>query len=380
MATVWKHPKSSYWTACYTNKDGKQVKRSTKSKDRNDALTIALEWERLEQQARRGALIIAQAQKVVNELVEKTTGETILAPSVEKYLNEWADSKPNKGTAERYKNTVKLFLKHLGEKSKQPLTAITPIHIEGFLKARLDAGVAPKTAVIDVKSLSSAFSRAERYQIILKNPVRAVPLPKHESSEREVFTHEQVGMMVKSNRLESEWPTLILLGYYIGARLSDCVHMRWDNVDMKKGLIKYNQQKTGKTVTIPIHVQLFEHLLDLINMLDEQPAGFLCPKLALKTSGGKHGLSEAFKRIVKRAGIDTQVVQGKGSRKFSKLTFHSLRHSFNSTMANAGISAEVRMKLTGHSSFAMNNRYTHFEMRPLQSAIETIPAIFTKDE
>ena len=66
-------------------------------------------------------------------------------------------------------------------------------------------------------------------------------------------------------------------------------------------------------------------------------------------------------------------VQGKGIRKFSKRTFHSLRHSFNSALANAGVSEEVRMKLTGHSSKAMNARYTHLDVGRLKNAMTTLP-------
>ena len=67
-----------------------------------------------------------------------------------------------------------------------------------------------------------------------------------------------------------------------------------------------------------------------------------------------------------KAGLDPMIVQGKGSRNFTKRTFHSLRHSFNSALANAGVAEEVRMKLTGHSSKAMNTRYTHLEIGTLK--------------
>jgi len=379
MASLWKHPKSKYWTACYTDKEGKQVKRSTKNTDRNNAMTVALEWERVEQQARAKTLSTAQVQKVFNEVVAKTTGESIYAPSVTTYLAEWVENKRAKnapGTVERYEHTVEIFVKHLGENAKLPITAVTPVHVERFLKHRLCNGIAPKTAIIDIKTLSTAFNRALRYGIILSNPVLAVELPKDDSSTREVFTHEQVGLMLKHVPYDSDWFTLILLGYYTGARLSDCVNMRWDNVNLKKGLISYQQKKTGKQVVIPIHVRLYEHLELMAEFHSE---GFLCPKIAAKTSGGKHGLSESFKRILKRAKIDTQTVQGKGSRMFSKLTFHSLRHSFNSALANAGINQEIRMKLTGHSSAMMNNRYTHHDMRPLQNAINSLPELTETD-
>ena len=71
-------------------------------------------------------------------------------------------------------------------------------------------------------------------------------------------------------------------------------------------------------------------------------------------------------------------VPGKGTRNFTKRTFHSLRHSFNSVLANAGVAEEVRMKLTGHSSKAMNMRYTHLEVRTLKIAVTSLPLFGAK--
>jgi integrase len=60
----------------------------------------------------------------------------------------------------------------------------------------------------------------------------------------------------------------------------------------------------------------------------------------------------AFKRIMERAGIDDGVARersGQRGHKVSRLSFHSLRHSFTSALANANVPAEVRQKLTGHA-------------------------------
>jgi integrase len=62
-------------------------------------------------------------------------------------------------------------------------------------------------------------------------------------------------------------------------------------------------------------------------------------------------------------------------RSQSSLSFHSLRHSFNSAMANAGVSSEVRQKLTGHASAKMNAQYTHHELDELRAAVSVIPRV-----
>jgi integrase len=59
-------------------------------------------------------------------------------------------------------------------------------------------------------------------------------------------------------------------------------------------------------------------------------------------------------------------------RRFTAKTFHSLRHGFVSSMANAGVSKELRMKLAGHTTDAVAEKYTHREVRILREAVESI--------
>lgn len=45
MASVWKHPKSQFYSACWNEPGGKRVKRSTKLMDKDAALELAKRWE-----------------------------------------------------------------------------------------------------------------------------------------------------------------------------------------------------------------------------------------------------------------------------------------------------------------------------------------------
>ncbi len=76
-----------------------------------------------------------------------------------------------------------------------------------------------------------------------------------------------------------------------------------------------------------------------------------------------------------KAGIfskeDNRKLTGKG-RRFNNLTFHSLRHTFVSRLANAGVTKELRMKLSGHTS-EVHQRYTHHEMNALKKAMLQAP-------
>lgn len=374
MASLIKRRKSQFWIACYTDRNGRQLKRSTKTTDKAAALKIVVELERVERLAREGHASTFHFQKIVSDVTREVIGEALPSPSISDYLNDWLKSivkKNTESTIERYTNTVNRFLEFLGATVKQPARSLTPTHIDRFLNHRLQSGLAPKTAIIDVKTLSIALRRAENFGIIDKNPAPAVKLPKAVSSERAIFSAADLHKLVNAAP-NQDWQTLIYLGFYVGARLGDCVTMTWENVDTDSGLLTYTQRKTGKRVVVPIQITLLRHLL---TVAESHQTGFLCPSLAAKTPGGKHGLSESFKRIVKRAEIDLQTVQGKGARKFSRRTFHSLRHSFSSALANAGVSEEVRMQLTGHSSRDIHSKYTHLNIEPLKNAITSLPRI-----
>ena len=373
MATVFKRDASPFWFACYPDRNGKTVRKSTKTSDRAAATRMSLEWERAEQAAREGHASIATFQKVMSDISEKVMGEALPSMSIRQYFEEWLSYLPRTNapaTVERYSHTARLFLESLGKVADQPLRGIQSRHIEIFLHKRMDQGSAPKTAIVDVKAIGGALRRAERYGYIDKNPVPAVKLPKAASTEREVFTLDEIHQLVKAAP-DEDWQTLILLGAFTGARLGDCLRLTWDNLIPEHKVLLFRQAKTDKDVMLPIHADLLIHL----NRLSRTgTVGPLCRSLANKSQAGKHGLSEGFKRIVRRAGIDLMVVKGKGSRNFARRTFHSLRHTFSSMLATRGVSEELRMRLTGHSSRDIHQRYTHLNTATLQEAIDTIPA------
>jgi integrase len=138
------------------------------------------------------------------------------------------------------------------------------------------------------------------------------------------------------------------------------------------GTLTFRQSKTGKATVVPLAADLRAHLESLAG---DQAEEFIMPTLANRRPGGRNGLSGTFVRLVEKAGLDPRYVEAKGKR-FAKLSFHSLRHSFNSALANAGVSQEVRMKLTGHQTTAMNSNYTHHELETLGNAVAKLPSIF----
>ena len=60
---------------------------------------------------------------------------------------------------------------------------------------------------------------------------------------------------------EGDWRGLILSGYFTGGRLVDLARLILDDIDLSEKTITFLQRKTGSSVQIPIHQDLYEYLL-----------------------------------------------------------------------------------------------------------------------
>ena len=267
------------------------------------------------------------------------------------------------------------FKKHLGKKAHLNLSAVSLKDVRAFRDLIAQSGHAPTTVNGTMKILSVPFNAALRLGYIPVNPCLGVDALRDDAhTEKDVFTAEQVEKLIEA--AAGDWRGVILTAYYTGLRLRDVVDLKWDSFDFENSRLKVKTSKTGAEVEIPLHPEIVE-------WLKTQPRGIgkaaVFPTLTGKTGGGKSGLSMAFKRIIDKAGIKGRVLRQKAEdgagRTQSSLSFHSLRHSFNSALANNGIAQEIRQKLTGHATAKMNSKYTHGMHEQMKEAVNSIPGL-----
>lgn len=89
----------------------------------------------------------------------------------------------------------------------------------------------------------------------------------------------------------------------------------------------------------------------------------------------KWRISHGLELIFKAAHIETSVkIEGRRTRT-PEATFHSLRHTFVSLAANAGVPLPVVQSIVGHSSTAMTRHYYHENEEMLRQAVAAIPSL-----
>lgn len=372
MASLTKDSRSPFWICCYTSADRRQLKVTTKKTDRKKAWEFCLAIERAEELAKDRLLTEQHAKKIIGEILERTTGAGIRNDTAEQWFAHWLEIKQavrSKHTMLRYRQVVRDFLESLGHKARLPLAHVTSRDVLKYRDLITESGSTGRTANLAMQVVSSALNAAARQHLIPSNPATALESLAIKSVEKAMFTPQQVSKL--AGAATGDWRVAILLGYYTGARISDVANLRWSAVDWNKKLIRFTATKTKKPITIPLHPQLERELLKKPGIGN----ALMFPTLAGKETGGGQGLSRQFSAIMANADIDPRRAGDGGRRRLSGLSYHSLRHSFNSVMANAGVAQEIRQKLTGHSSAEMNKTYTHIELEPLRAAIAVLPAI-----
>lgn len=206
--------------------------------------------------------------------------------------------------------------------------------------------------------------------------------PKDSHSRRELTMDELKRLLAVAQRHENmEWYKLFLIGIYTGLRLGDCCRLDWSCINLPHGIIQLIPSKTrrhahGQPITIPIHPTLAAALVGNAETgLGISITGPVLPTIAEIYSRARWQVSQELARIFRKANITMSVrIEGR-KHKTPEASFHSLRHTFVSLAANAGIPLHIVQSIVGHESTTMTRHYYHESIDALRSAVNAIPAL-----
>lgn len=383
MAFLVKHPQSRYWVAGFYDATGKRRRRSTKveatEKNRRKAMKIAEEYEA----AAKNLRTARQVRKVITELHQELTGTDMPSATVREYSVLWLERKRNEvkpSTLAFYRAKTNSFLEFLGERADREISEVTNTDIVSF-RDDLAEKVVAKTTNHTVKAIRSFFGDAKLEGYIFENPcdgVKSVRTKVSEITEVRPFTIEELRAVLSV--ADEEWRSMILFGVYTMLRMADIAKLTSASIDWKQEVIRVHISKTEKPQVIPLAKPLLKHLqsIDRLKSSEEEPVHVRSYEAVMK-NGRTQTLSRQFVSIMAKAGLRKPVSSrntGKGrdkKRNRNSLNFHSLRHTGNSLLANAGVSRELRKSITGHTSDSIHDGYTHIEVGAQRNVLDELP-------
>jgi integrase len=381
MASIWKHPKSRFWTACFTDGHGRRRRVTTKSTDRKIARKIADEFER----ASRNERTLQHFEERLRSFQEEFSGKPFARQSLAAFCKEWLEEKQPSVSVSTYKfyhKAVEKILTYFGERrAAEPINAVTRADLVGFRNA-LAKEVSSGTANHDLVAIKAIFRTARQTGCIAEDPAELIK-PVRELrvgsplSSRRPFAIPELQTLLAT--CDAEWRSMIKIGLYSGGRLGDIALLRWLNVDLERGELRFEARKTGKRVLIPLVGALRTHIEGLPSSDDSR--AFLHPRAAasMERRNSSAGISQQFGELLELAGLRPLKERGgcgAGTRRsFSPLSFHSLRHTAVTLLKDAGIPQATVMELVGHSTVEMSALYTHVGRESLERAATALPLL-----
>lgn len=303
------------------------------------------------------------------------------------FLREHIKARRKERTAIGYES---LLRKHaypqIGQLKAEALTRADVARLHASLKG------SPHTANRVVAVLGSMYSYAQKNELVPENsnPTRGIEKFPEEGRERYLSSAElqRLGAALvegetiglpwefdptdpKSKHVPREWKgqrekldpyaaAAIRLLLLTGARLREILDLRWNYVDLERGLLFLPDSKTGKKTIVlsSAALAIVEHLAE------DSREGQKCSGYVIRgIEDGKprYDLKRPWEAIRRHAKLD-------GAR------LHDLRHTFASLGAGASLGLPIVGKLLGHSQPQTTARYAHLDADPLRRASNIIGA------
>jgi integrase len=184
------------------------------------------------------------ATKLAKALSNRADGLTFDAKNLTlgKYLDLWLKESVQDTvrltTYQGYERIVRLHIKPALGRIK--LDKLTPVHVRGLYRERLEAGLAPRMVQLVHTTLHKALKQAVADTLIPRNVTEAVRAPRPVKKEMKPLSPDQARTLLelaRGERLEA----LYALALTTGMRQGELLGLKWDDVDMEAGILQVQQ-------------------------------------------------------------------------------------------------------------------------------------------
>jgi integrase len=201
-----------------------------------------------------------------------------------------------------------------------------------------------------------------------------------ENNTREGFIEREDYLALKA-ALPSHLRPILTTAYFTGMRLGEILSLKWSQADLNRRLIRLEPSDTKNNTarTIYLAEELYQALaelkalrdwrwpdVELVFLRDGQPIkGF---KKAWQTACVAVGLGKKEERTAKR---DKKGRMRKEYR-YEGLLFHDIRRSAIRNLVRAGVPERVAMRISGHKTRSVFDRYNIVSESDLEQAARSL--------
>jgi site-specific recombinase XerD len=244
-------------------------------------------------------------------------------------------------TQESYINAVAALSRHYGHSPH----LLSDGQVRAYLVGLHQRGLSRSTVNVAISALR-VF-----YRDLLKRPVARIeeclPRPRKVTRRARVYSREELGSLFVTGCRSLRDRAFLMTVYGAGLRLNEACHLKFEDVESSRGMLRVNQGKGNKDRYTVLSPWLLEVLRDYWRQFRPQ-GSWLFPALRLQDKPMVDGSAQLiFCRALKRAGLP------------NRGGIHCLRHSFATHLLEDGVDVLTIKKLMGHANFATTAGYLH---------------------
>jgi integrase len=320
--------------------------------------------------------VVAKGGDPASDMAEKQAAATF-KEVVDLFLKEHVSAKRKSSTAVGYASLLATYaVPALGSRKADAVTRAEVAHLHDQLKDK------PYQANRLLAVVGSLYTFAERRGLVPegRNPARKIERFPEDRRKRFLTPAEleRLGAVIREGEtvgiawrddsdapksrhlpreenqrslLSSDAAAALRLLIFTGARLREILHLRWEHVDLGRGLLLLPDSKTGRK-TIVLNRPALE-------ILSAHPRGGSYVIRGTHPDRPRTDLKKPWSAVCRGARLE-------GVR------LHDLRHTFASIGAGASLGLPIVGKLLGHSQAQTTARYAHLDADPLLRAANLI--------
>ena len=299
---------------------------------------------------------------------------------IQRFFREYLSRQRNvsPATIASYRDTFRLLLRYLCRGRRRPpaalpLECLTAAAVLGFLndleKAR---GNAIRTRNARLAALRSFVHYLSDWLGPEMPPetghILAIPLKRQVKPLISFLTHQEIDAILAAT--DETWTgrrdhLLVLFLYNTGARISEALAVRVDDVLRTQAKEVELQGKGRKLRTLPLWRQTRRHLLRWIRENRFSPAMPLFPNRYGEPLS-RFGAFQQIRKLVRRASAKLPTLKQR------PISPHLLRHATAMYLLKTGITPEVIALWMGHESFNTTHQYVEADLAMKKKALQAL--------
>jgi integrase len=310
--------------------------------------------------------------------------KTRLADYLHRWLVDYVRLNLSPRTAEGYEHILQRYI--IPEIGNIILTQLKPEHLQRYYSQTQNKGLSAQTVRHHHTVLHKALETAIEWGLVIRNAADAVTPPRATCPEMQTWNEDEIGKFLEAAKT-TPYYALFYTALFTGARRSELLALRWQDIDfllgqiyinrslhvLKGGMVVYKAPKSAKgrrTVAMPPSLYL---VLDEYRKAREAESLLISMSLPdgdlIFSTLGKpllpNTVTHAWIKLVRRTGIKV-------------IRFHDTRHTHASLMLKQGIHPKVVQERLGHSTIAITlDTYSHITPGLQEAAAKRFDEAFT---